>query len=142
MQFGGSSTFTDILLQYNAVFEIFFIFLIYDALFETFSIFLQYNAVFETVVSVDMGGMVECWSGPKTDYAFPKKLMWQYKTDTDLYEFAKVHMYLATALLCIYVLHMSIRKYIKHTGDYIARVRIYYIYSIYSKYAPERYNRL
>lgn len=51
---------------------------------------LQYNSVFEAAVSVDMGGMLEYWSGPKADFAFPKKVLWEYKTDTDLYEFAKV----------------------------------------------------
>lgn len=52
--------------------------------------FFQYNPVFETVVSVDMAGMLEYWTGPKTEYAFPKKMLWEFKTDTDLYEFAKV----------------------------------------------------
>lgn len=46
--------------------------------------------MFEAAVSVDMGGMLEYWTGPKTDFAFPKKVLWEYKTDTDLYEFAKV----------------------------------------------------
>lgn len=50
---------------------------------------IKYNAVFEAAVSVDMGGMLEYWTGPKTDFAFPKKVLWEYKTDTDLYEFAK-----------------------------------------------------
>nr|XP_022312893.1 peptidylprolyl isomerase domain and WD repeat-containing protein 1-like [Crassostrea virginica] len=50
---------------------------------------IKYNPVFETVVSVDMAGMLEYWTGPKTEYAFPKKMLWEFKTDTDLYEFAK-----------------------------------------------------
>lgn len=46
--------------------------------------------MFEAAVSVDTGGMLEYWSGPKADFAFPMKVLWEYKTDTDLYEFAKV----------------------------------------------------
>ena len=34
--------------------------------------------------------MLEYWTGPKYDYKFPKNVQWEYKTDTDLYEFAKV----------------------------------------------------
>ena len=34
--------------------------------------------------------MLEYWTGPKHDYKFPKVVDWEYKTDTDLYEFAKV----------------------------------------------------
>jgi peptidylprolyl isomerase domain and WD repeat-containing protein 1 len=51
---------------------------------------LQYNVVAETVVSMDTSGMLECWTGPKHDYEHPKCLAWEYKTDTDLYEFMKV----------------------------------------------------
>ena len=42
------------------------------------------------MVSVDKVGMLEYWTGPKHDYKFPKVVDWEYKTDTDLYEFAKV----------------------------------------------------
>lgn len=52
--------------------------------------FLQYNAVLDVVVSVDVSGMIEYWMGPRGDYQFPNYLDWQYKTDTDLYEFLKV----------------------------------------------------
>ncbi|CAH1775450.1 unnamed protein product [Owenia fusiformis] len=50
---------------------------------------IKYNPVYEVAVSADQGGMVEYWTGPKTDYKFPKTVAWEYKTDTDLYEFAK-----------------------------------------------------
>ena len=46
--------------------------------------------MFETVVSVDSSGMLEYWTGPKYEYQFPRTVSWEYKTDTDLYEFAKV----------------------------------------------------
>ncbi|KAJ8305534.1 hypothetical protein KUTeg_016079 [Tegillarca granosa] len=49
--------------------------------------------VYEVVVSADSGGMVEYWTGPKQDYKFPKNVSWQYKLDTDLYEFAKVRIF-------------------------------------------------
>lgn len=46
--------------------------------------------MFETAVSVDTSGMLEYWTGPKTDFKFPRTVSWEFKTDTDLYEFAKV----------------------------------------------------
>jgi len=51
---------------------------------------LQYNPQYNVAISVDSSGMLEYWSGPKNDYTFPKNIAWQHKTDTDLYEFAKV----------------------------------------------------
>ena len=49
----------------------------------------KYNAVYEIVVSSDISGHVEYWDSQ--DYTFPeKKLDFQYKSSTDLYEFAKV----------------------------------------------------
>lgn len=66
-------------------------------------VLLQYNRVFDVTVSVDKSGMVEYWSGPKRDYKFPTKLPWEYKTDTDLYEFMKVGSTVqTTAILTIY----------------------------------------
>lgn len=50
---------------------------------------IRYNPVYEVVVTADKSGMVEYWTGPKGGYKFPKNVLWQYKTDTDLYEFAK-----------------------------------------------------
>jgi len=44
------------------------------------------------VVSVDSGGMLEYWTGPKYEYQFPRTVSWEFKTDTDLYEFAKVRV--------------------------------------------------
>ena len=50
---------------------------------------LQYNAVAGVAVSVDTSHMVEYWCGPKHDYQFPKNLQWEFKTDTDLFDFLK-----------------------------------------------------
>lgn len=36
--------------------------------------------------------MLEYWGGVSHDYKFPNNVKFQYKTDTDLYEFAKVTM--------------------------------------------------
>lgn len=55
-----------------------------------FCLHYQYSPVSDIVVSADVGGMVEFWSGPKGDYGFTKNLEWQYKTDTDWFEFVKV----------------------------------------------------
>ncbi|XP_031622174.1 peptidylprolyl isomerase domain and WD repeat-containing protein 1 [Contarinia nasturtii] len=51
---------------------------------------MKYNASFEVVVSVDQAGILELWTGAKTDYIFPAKIVsFESKLDTDLYEFAK-----------------------------------------------------
>ena len=34
--------------------------------------------------------MVEYWSGQKNDFIFPKDVKFEYKTDTDLFEFVAV----------------------------------------------------
>lgn len=41
-------------------------------------------------MSADKKGNLEYWTGPKGDYGFPRNLSWEYKTDTDLFEFMKV----------------------------------------------------
>jgi peptidylprolyl isomerase domain and WD repeat-containing protein 1 len=49
---------------------------------------MKSNESFETVVSVDAKGIVEYWS--TNDFAFPASTVkFAFKTDTDLYEFAK-----------------------------------------------------
>lgn len=40
-------------------------------------------------VSSDKSGIVEYWSGPKTDYQFPKCINFDSKLDTDLFEFVR-----------------------------------------------------
>lgn len=37
--------------------------------------------------------MLEYWTSLPTEFKFPKNVQWQYKTDTDLYEFAKHKAY-------------------------------------------------
>ncbi|KAL9951874.1 hypothetical protein ACROYT_G044613 [Oculina patagonica] len=49
--------------------------------------FIKYNAVYDVAVSADEAGMVEYWSGIKHDLQFPKNIDFEYKTDTDLFEF-------------------------------------------------------
>ncbi|XP_062509348.1 peptidylprolyl isomerase domain and WD repeat-containing protein 1-like [Corticium candelabrum] len=51
--------------------------------------FIKYNHVFDTVVSGDTNYMIEYWAGPTGDYTFPSGVDFEFKTDTDLYEFAK-----------------------------------------------------
>ena len=52
--------------------------------------FFQYNAVYDIAISADEAGMVEYWSGVKQDLAFPRNVDFEYKTDTDLFEFIMV----------------------------------------------------
>ena len=49
----------------------------------------QYNPRYDVVVSADEKGMVEYWGGPDRSYQFPTNVSFQYKTETDLYEFVK-----------------------------------------------------
>ena len=41
-------------------------------------------------VSADEAGMIEYWSGIKHDVQFPKNVSFEFKTDTDLFEFIMV----------------------------------------------------
>ncbi|XP_069348154.1 peptidylprolyl isomerase domain and WD repeat-containing protein 1 isoform X1 [Eulemur rufifrons] len=54
---------------------------------------IRLNPVYKAVVSSDKSGMIEYWTGPPHEYKFPKNVSWEYKTDTDLYEFAKCKAY-------------------------------------------------
>ncbi|CAH3165754.1 unnamed protein product [Porites lobata] len=49
--------------------------------------FIKYNAVYDVAISADEAGIVEYWSGLKNDVQFPKNVNFEYKTDTDLFEF-------------------------------------------------------
>jgi peptidylprolyl isomerase domain and WD repeat-containing protein 1 len=55
---------------------------------------MQYNPNAGTVVSIDQTGMIEYWI-PDLDAGFPTptmpKVSWQFKSQTDLYEFKKVY---------------------------------------------------
>uniref|UniRef100_A0A8C5LZ60 peptidylprolyl isomerase n=1 Tax=Leptobrachium leishanense TaxID=445787 RepID=A0A8C5LZ60_9ANUR len=50
---------------------------------------IRLNPVSKVVVSSDKSGMIEYWTGPPRGYKFPNNVHWEFKTDTDLYEFAK-----------------------------------------------------
>ncbi|NXX98471.1 PPWD1 protein, partial [Centropus bengalensis] len=54
---------------------------------------IRLNPVYKAVVSADKSGMIEYWTGTPHEYKFPKNVNWEYKTDTDLYEFAKCKAY-------------------------------------------------
>lgn len=53
----------------------------------------QFNPVYEIIVSADESGIIEYWTGPKYDYQFPKKVKFESKLDTDLYDFFKCKTY-------------------------------------------------
>uniref|UniRef100_A0A8C4QYJ4 peptidylprolyl isomerase n=1 Tax=Eptatretus burgeri TaxID=7764 RepID=A0A8C4QYJ4_EPTBU len=54
---------------------------------------IRFNPIFKVVVSADRTGMLEYWTGLLHDFRFPSNISWQYKTDTDLYEFARHKTY-------------------------------------------------
>ncbi|CAG8473353.1 10592_t:CDS:10, partial [Cetraspora pellucida] len=49
---------------------------------------MAYNEAYHCVVSADSSGMVEYWS-PDEPFELPKTVSFEYKSDTDLYEFKK-----------------------------------------------------
>uniref|UniRef100_A0A8C3ACJ9 peptidylprolyl isomerase n=1 Tax=Cyclopterus lumpus TaxID=8103 RepID=A0A8C3ACJ9_CYCLU len=54
---------------------------------------IRLNPRYRVIVSADKAGMLEYWTGLRNDFKFPKYVQWEYKTDTDLYEFAKNKTY-------------------------------------------------
>lgn len=51
----------------------------------------QYSDKYDCVISADEGGFVEYWQ-PAEPFTLPKNVprLWNYKSETDLYEFKKV----------------------------------------------------
>ena len=45
------------------------------------------------MVSADTAGIIEYWTGPKTDYKSPRNVAFQSKLDTDLFDFVKNKTY-------------------------------------------------
>lgn len=44
---------------------------------------MKYNLRYEVIVSVDQAGILEYWTGAKTDYSFPAKIVsFESKLDT------------------------------------------------------------
>ncbi|XP_003381739.1 peptidylprolyl isomerase domain and WD repeat-containing protein 1 [Trichinella spiralis] len=59
---------------------------------------IEYNYLYDSAISADSESILELWSGPRHDYQFPKHAVgWDFKIDTDLYEFAKAKV----KLLCL-----------------------------------------
>lgn len=54
---------------------------------------IRLNPKFRVIVSADKAGMLEYWTGLPSEFKFPRNVEWEYKTDTDLYEFAKHKTY-------------------------------------------------
>lgn len=50
---------------------------------------IKYNPVYEAVISIDKQGILNYWTGAKTEYQFPKNVEFESKMDTDLFEFVK-----------------------------------------------------
>jgi peptidylprolyl isomerase domain and WD repeat-containing protein 1 len=63
---------------------------------------IAYNPIDDVVVSIDTGGMLEYWTprlGAELGYQVDRGVLeWEYKTDTDLYEFKKVTFHLCNLL--------------------------------------------
>ncbi|XP_065069889.1 peptidylprolyl isomerase domain and WD repeat-containing protein 1-like [Rhopilema esculentum] len=55
---------------------------------------IKYNPVFDIAISADKAGMLEYWSGQESGFKFPSKnVHFEYKSDTDLYEFVMCKTY-------------------------------------------------
>ena len=61
----------------------------FDSLHSNPVVLMRFNPVYGAAMSVDAKGMMEYWTGPKHDYEFPKNVLWEFKTETDLFEFFK-----------------------------------------------------
>uniref|UniRef100_H2YC10 peptidylprolyl isomerase n=1 Tax=Ciona savignyi TaxID=51511 RepID=H2YC10_CIOSA len=58
---------------------------------------IRYNPKFRAAISGDAQGMLEYWGGQENDFKFPKStLKFEFKTDTDLYELAKLKCHART----------------------------------------------
>ncbi|EDQ88006.1 uncharacterized protein MONBRDRAFT_9444 [Monosiga brevicollis MX1] len=54
---------------------------------------IQYNPTVDIIVSADEGGMIEYWAGADGKFGMPENLAFEFKTDTDLYDFLKHKAY-------------------------------------------------
>uniref|UniRef100_A0A673JXF2 PPIase cyclophilin-type domain-containing protein n=1 Tax=Sinocyclocheilus rhinocerous TaxID=307959 RepID=A0A673JXF2_9TELE len=54
---------------------------------------IRLNPKYRVIVSADKTGMLEYWTGLPSEFKFPRQVEWEFKTDTDLYEFAKCRTY-------------------------------------------------
>lgn len=54
---------------------------------------IRLNPKYRVIVSADKAGMLEYWTGLPSEFKFPRQVDWEFKTDTDLYEFAKSRTY-------------------------------------------------
>lgn len=57
---------------------------------------IKYNLAADIAISCDKAGMVEYWAGQKKEFGFPTNLKFEYKTDTDLFEFVAAKMYVVS----------------------------------------------
>ena len=63
----------------------------------------QLHPVYKGVVSSDQSGVIEYWTRPPHECKFPQNVNWEYKTDTDLCESARL-------ILPAYVFQLMGRK--------------------------------
>ncbi|XP_074097124.1 peptidylprolyl isomerase domain and WD repeat-containing protein 1 [Cotesia typhae] len=56
-------------------------------------IVMKFNVAYDTCISIDQAGILEYWTGQKSQYQFPKSVSFESKLDTDLFEFAKNKTY-------------------------------------------------
>eukprot|EP00794_Sanderia_malayensis_P007723 gene7723-8562_t len=54
---------------------------------------IKYNPVYGVALSSDKAGMIEYWNGQESGYKFPKNINFEYKTDTDLFDFVMAKSY-------------------------------------------------
>ncbi|XP_011499182.1 PREDICTED: peptidylprolyl isomerase domain and WD repeat-containing protein 1 isoform X2 [Ceratosolen solmsi marchali] len=90
---------------------------IFDTLHTKPIVALKYNPIYDTCISVDKAGILEYWTGPKTEYKFPKCVNFKSKLDTDLFEFAKNKTY-----PCGLAISNDGKKFASLSGDRKVRV--------------------
>lgn len=68
---------------------------------------------------MDKAGILEYWTGPKSEFKFPKRVKFESKLDTDLFEFAKNKTY-----PCGLAVSPDGKKFATLSGD--RRVRVFH----------------
>ena len=79
---------------------------------------ITFNPVYEVAISCDKAGMVEYWGGQAKDFQFPTNIKFEFKTDTDLFEFVANKTYVTSLNFS-----MDGKQFVTASGD--RKIRIF-----------------
>ena len=95
--------------------------------------------MYDVCISVDKAGILEYWTGFKSEFKFPKCVSFDSKLDTDLFEFAKNKTY-----PCSLAISPDGKKFASVSGDRKIRVFNFLTGKLYRVYdeSLQRYTEL